>query len=122
MDNEPAVRMRDGARHLEEQVQPRHQWQPPLPHVVVDRASRDIFQGEVRRPLLVMPASYRLAIFGCSRAARISRSSAIHSASFVLPHAHRGSLRATGRFTITSVRYASQTVPIPPSESLRSIR
>ena len=74
------------------------------------------------RPPAVTPASYSLAMCGCARAARMSRSRAIRSMSPARGHAPRGSFNATWRRTIPSVRSASQTVPMPPSPSSRSSR
>ena len=122
MDDQPGVRVRDGARHQQEQAQPGANRQLPRVDVFVNRTAFDVLQREVRLAAardagVVQPCDVRV-IEGGQDLALLGEpfGEASHGARRPL-----GSLSATGRFTMTSVRWASQTVPIPPTASLRRI-
>jgi hypothetical protein len=94
--DEPRVRVRHRLRHLQEQPQARARGQRLLRAPGIDGHAVDVLEGEKGPAALVEPASYRRAMWGCSRRALMSRSRAMRSAS-PAPQARCGSLSATWR-------------------------
>ena len=120
MDDQVAVRIRDGVAHLTEEIEPLSQARAIRSAVVCDRLALDVFHDGIRPPVGRDSTVEQTCDSGMVEAARIWRSALKRSSSFAA--SPRVSLSAARCSNWPSARSASYTSPIPPCPMSRAMR